>query len=100
MKQVMQLWMDWSTKTFSEATAKSSLSKLMGEVLEVHVELDGSNKKKLAEEYVDCIMCLLHSAAKAGLNMYDIDKAFYDKYYANTHRTWQLNSDNTYSHKK
>jgi hypothetical protein len=61
MQRLIQEFIDFSTVTFSKATRESSLEKLQDEIKELPPFYD-------LEEYVDCVMCLLHSMAKAGYN--------------------------------
>lgn len=96
--------LEWSLKTFPEATAHSSLAKLEGEISEVVIELSinkyQNNKEYLTLEYADCLMCLFDSAGRVGILPADIFKAFEKKFEINKKRTWVKNSDNTYSHVK
>lgn len=90
----------WSQKAFPEATPLSSLSKLHDEVFELLETLAVNNKDAMAEEYVDCIMCLLDSAARTGITPEQLTHAFAKKLYKNVARKWVKNDDNTYSHVK
>ncbi len=92
----------FSLETFSEATAESSLEKLRGEAREVEIELEAQNtsKARLADEYADCLMCLLDSAQRAGVGPRRLLSAFQEKVAINKARTWTRNPDNTYSHVK
>ncbi len=105
MKTIIELEkerLEWSLKNFPEATAKSSLLKLLDEIGEVGKELDMPNATlyPLTEEYADCLMCLFDSAGRAGVTPEDIFKAFEVKLEKNKKRKWQKNPDNTYSHVK
>jgi phosphoribosyl-ATP pyrophosphohydrolase len=94
----------WAKKMFPEATALSSLKKLLEEVSEVEFELicceHIENKKNLATEYADVLMCLFDSAGRAGISPDTIFSAFEKKLEVNKNRVWKKNSDNTYSHVK
>lgn len=90
----------WTGNTFPEATAKSSLAKLRSEVDELEKELDSNSTANVPEEYVDVLMCLFDSAARYGLNIYDLTEAFQNKLEKNKSRQWVKNPDNTYSHVK
>lgn len=95
----------FTLETFPEATPQSSLNKLRAELKEVEALIAPneawmhSNEAK-AEEYVDCLMCLFDSAARAGISGKEIENAFQLKYLKNKTRKWVKNSDNTYSHVK
>ena|ERR1044072_1691099 len=97
--------MDWSRKTFPEATAMSSLEKLKQEIKEVEDEYaldlpEFFKQGELAEEYSDCLMCIFDSAGRAGITVTQIRDAFEKKLEKNKARKWQKNDDNTYSHVK
>jgi NTP pyrophosphatase (non-canonical NTP hydrolase) len=89
----------WSLKTFPEATATSSLMKLIDELNEVR---DAIAKRKsqaeIAEEYADLIMCAFDSAARQGILIGDLRDAFEKKLSINKERKWEKNANNTYSH--
>ena len=88
----------WSLEVFTEATPISSLRKLEGEMKEVEVDLSLGNDP--TEEYVDCLMCLLDSAGRAGITMEQLRDGFAKKLAKNKARTWSKNPDNSYSHVK
>lgn len=90
--------LEWSLKTFPEATPHSSLLKLKGEIQEVIADIQAG--KKEPEEYADCLMCLFDSAGRLGITPQDIFTAFAAKLKKNKARTWVKNEDNTYSHEK
>jgi len=93
----------FSKSTFTQATCRSSLEKCRGEIKEVERILDSPEEypdHDLIEEYVDCIMCLIDSAARAGFTPEEIRASFSRKLLTNQRRTWKLNPDNTYSHVK
>jgi len=93
--------LEWSLKTFPEATAVSSLRKLEGEIKEVEKELeDILNEDELIEEYADCLMCLFDSAGRVRIYPEHIFEAFEKKLAKNKARTWKKNPDNSYSHVK
>lgn len=95
--------MEWSLKTFPEATAMSSIQHLKREIREVeeHLEVFGlHNEEELTEEYTDCLKCLFDSAGRAGISPEQIFKAFAIKLAKNKARTWTKNADNSYSHVK
>lgn len=95
----IQEWMYWSVLTFEKATVLSSLKKLDDELLELKAVLNSQMEYEVvAEEYVDCIMCLLHSASKYGIEPSVLASAFQRKFTINKMRTWNLNANNTYSH--
>lgn len=91
MEELIQEFMDFSVLTFTKATRESSLEKLQDEIKELPPFYD-------LEEYIDCIMCLVHSAAKAGYNSHQLKRAFEAKLIKNKLRKWKLNPNNTYSH--
>jgi len=98
-EQLMNKHTDFTLSTFTEANPLSSLNKLREEMDEVAHEINhGSYGESLMEEYVDCIMCLLDSAARLGIGANMIRSAFEKKIEKNLSRTWVKNEDNTYSH--
>lgn len=94
MSELFQDWMDWSTKTFAEATPESSLIKLEEEIGEIRENLEKG--MMLPEEYVDAIMCILDSAARLGITGKHIENHFRLKFEINKKRTWVKQLDNTY----
>jgi hypothetical protein len=90
--------LQWSLKTFPEATAISSLRKLEEEIKEI--EADILEGKKVPEEYADALMCLFDSAGRHGISVHEIISAFAIKLIKNKNRKWVKNPDNTYSHIK
>ena len=108
MKSIIELEkerLEWSLKTFPDATAFSSLRKLEDEIKEVelafeHTTIDGFDKEALTEEYADCLMCLFDSAGRTGISVEDIVQSFAIKLEKNKNRSWKKNADNTYSHVK
>lgn len=95
-------WMDWSTETFEKANELSSLEKLSVELDELaQAIVHSQERKKVLHEYVDVLMCLLHSAAKYGFTFEEIKDGFIEKSAINYAREWVLDeTGNTYSHKK
>lgn len=93
---------DFTLSTFTEATPRSSLLKLHDELQEVYAALDenASTAADIAEEYVDCVMCLFDSAARMGIYGAMFERIFRAKLARNKARTWLKNEDNTYSHVK
>jgi NTP pyrophosphatase (non-canonical NTP hydrolase) len=109
MKDLIQLEkerFEWSVKTFTEATALSSLLKLKSEIDEVEVYLNGNmdpdvvNWPESIEEYADCLMCLCDSFHRAGIPVEQVLLAFDKKTEKNKNRIWKKNPDNSYSHVK
>lgn len=111
MKSIIELEaerLEWSLKTFPEATPRSSMLKLQSEANEVLKEIgrleecpdsdDGLGD--LTEEYADCLMCLFDSAGRAGVSIVEIFEAFEEKLEVNKSRKWIKNADNSYSHVK
>jgi Protein of unknown function (DUF550) len=96
------LWMEWSEKTFVKATAFASTEKAQAELEELQEALVYATDPKFKlYEIVDVMMCLLHTAKKAGFTMQDITQALAEKAKINYKRKWVLNDDGrTYSHKK
>lgn len=88
--------MQWSRRTFPEATALSSLEKLKSETEEIEKDIKAG--KKVPEEYADALMCLFDSAARQGITIDAIFKAFEEKLEINKRRIWVKNPDNSYSH--
>jgi|SRR5690242_14094795 len=95
---LMQDFTSFALATFAGANCTSSILELIGETKELlGAILKGDDP---TEEYVDCIMCLIDSSARAGISMEDLKKAFLDKLIINKSRKWIKNLDNTYSHVK
>lgn len=92
--------MEWSFKTFPEATAMSSLLKLEEEIREVRVDIVTKCEPQAKEEYADMLMCMFDSAGRFGIFPEEIIDAFEKKIAKNKARNWIKNEDNTYSHKK
>lgn len=90
--------LEWSLKTFTEATAISSLRKLEEEIEEIEKDINAGVKN--AEEYADALMCLFDSAGRHGISPEEIVWAFASKLQKNKRREWIKNPDNTYSHVK
>lgn len=91
---------EWSSKTFPEATAISSLYKLKDEIDEIIKDIiDG---KRRPEEYADCLMCLFDSGGRQEdpILPEEMFEAFSKKLSINKARIWIKNENNTYSHKK
>jgi hypothetical protein len=92
----------FTTSTFTETTPMSSLEKCEDEIKEVKQLLNGDNvfpPHELTEEYVDCVMCLLDSMARAGIDLDTFRAAFSRKVKINNVRSWKKNENNYYSHK-
>lgn len=99
--QVMHAHLDFSLNTFKRATSLSALTHLIKEVGEVvhEINVNGSQEKK-AEEYADCLGCVLDSAAREGITPLELIRAFAAKIEVNKLREWSKNTDGTYSHIK
>lgn len=92
--------MEWSKKMFPQATAYSSIEKLIGEAREIQCDI--VNGKQEPEEYADCLMCLFDSAGRQDkpISVQEIFEAFAKKLEINKNRVWRKNADDTYSHVK
>jgi len=88
--------LEWSLKTFTEATSISSLRKCEAEILEIEQDILANLPN--AEEYADALMCLLDSAGREGISCKEIFQAFAVKFEKNKARAWKKNPDNSYSH--
>lgn len=101
-ERIAELWMAWSVKTFEKANSFSSLDKAETEIEELKKAIVYAiNRKFVLFEYVDVLMCLLHSAKKEGFTIEQITDAFREKAGINFKRKWKLDkSGNTYSHIK
>lgn len=95
--ELFQEFIDFSVPTFKDATALSSLEKLDGEIKEVAHEIQHGHLN-LTEEYVDCMMCILDSAARMNISVADLRQSFINKLAINKGRVWKKNDNNTYSH--
>lgn len=91
----------WALKEFPEATITSSLIKAAEEIKEVgQAILQKKSREEITEEYVDVLMCVFDSAARAGIYVGDIREGYAKKLAKNKARTWKMNPDKTYSHVK
>lgn len=92
---------EFTTATFTEATALSSIYKLQAETEELKAELSNKfNTIELITEYADCFFCLIDSAARCGLSIDHIISSMEQKLEINKSRKWKKNPDNSYSHIK
>lgn len=100
LEKMIEEFLQFSLKTFSEATTNSSLRKMKEETEEIEKKLNKPfrSSAELAEEYVDTFMCLIDSATRAGITVPEFAATFKRKLKINTARTWGKNDDNTYSH--
>lgn len=99
MKSIIELEkerLEWSKKTFPEATPESCLKKLEEEIAEIRCDMSLGVAR--AEEYADALMCLLDSAGRQEITVEMIIEEFASKFYINKQRKWIKNPDNTYSH--
>jgi hypothetical protein len=99
MKSIFELEkerLEWSLKTFPEATAISSLRKLKAEVKEIEADILIGAKEPM--EYADALMCLFDSAGRNGISIEQIFESFGEKLEINKKRKWKKNLDNSYSH--
>jgi hypothetical protein len=88
-------------KIFPKATTMSSLEKLKAELTELEKGLWEGNvpDHEIAEEYVDCIMCLIDSSCRAGITHEEFCASFSRKLIKNKNRKWIHNTNNnTYQH--
>lgn len=97
-EDLMKEFLKWSMPTFSGATPMSSMKKLREEIDEVQIDLVYRVNENLPEEYADCLMCLLDSAARAGITVEHLKYAFQKKLEVNKKRTWVKKPNNTYDH--
>jgi hypothetical protein len=85
----------WSFETFTEATPISSLRKLEAEIKEIESDINAGIREPM--EYADALMCLFDSAGRQGIYPAEIFDCFEKKLAINKARTWNKNSDNSYS---
>jgi len=90
--------LEWSMRTFDEATPISSLRKLESEVKEIEEDIIAGIKRP--EEFADALMCLFDAAGRHGISVECIFTAFEAKLVVNKARKWTKNPDNSYSHVK
>lgn len=90
--------LEWSLKTFPEATPISSLKKLRSEIEEIEQDINRGERRP--EEYADALMCLFDSAGRQGILPEEIFMWFKRKLKINKAREWTKNPDNSYSHIK
>jgi hypothetical protein len=101
MKNLIELEkerLEWSLKTFPEATPLGSLRKLESEIEEIEVNIVERFRDPV--EYADALMCLLDAAGREGISLEEIIEAFELKLEKNKARKWKKNPDNSYSHIK
>jgi hypothetical protein len=101
MKNLIELEkerLEWSLKTFPEATPLGSLRKLESEILEIDANIEMGIADPV--EYADALMCLLDAAGREGISLEEIIEAFELKLEKNKARKWKKNPDNSYSHIK
>lgn len=90
----------FTLNTFMDATAESSLVKLINELVELRSEMVSGTPSAVIYEYIDCLMCLFDSMARMGFSTHLIVESFKNKLMVNKGRKWIKNPDNTYSHVK
>lgn len=90
--------LEWSLRTFTEATPNGSLEKAKEEIKEIEYNL--AHKIKDPVEYADAIMCIFDVAGREGISAEEVMIAYEKKIEINTKRTWIKNPDNSYSHVK
>lgn len=101
MKNIIELEkerLEWSFKTFPEATPISSLRKLESEIEEIEVDIIEGHREPI--EFADALMCLFDCAGRIGISVEEIFNAFEVKLAINKNRKWNKNPDNSYSHIK
>lgn len=93
---------EFSIKTFISSTPMSSLEGLKIEADEAIDELGGIDRdydgEALPLEYVDCLMYLMDSIARAGIPLERIKEMFVKKLAINAGRKWKINKNGSYSH--
>lgn len=104
-ESVFEEFGSFAVKTFKKATSYSTMEKLKDEAEEVQDELmnyKGTQEAReaLKKEFADCLLCLVHSAKKAGFTAEELVSAMDQKSKVNQGRKWKLNANNTYSHIK
>lgn len=92
--------LEWSLKTFPEATPIASLRKLESEIDETEADIILGRRDPM--EYADMLMCLFDSAGRQKTPIFpeEIFKCFEKKIAINKTRVWKKNPDNSYSHVK
>lgn len=96
--EIFEKYISWASFTFLGTTIESAFKKLDEENFEFHL-VAGSNSpdKKVLEEAVDVLMCLLFCLNKRNLTPSDLMDAFAKKLEVNKSRDWKQNADSTYS---
>lgn len=98
---IAEKWRHWSLHMFGRASKSSSLIKLQSEIEELLTAIECGAPEEIGFEYADCFMCLLHSAAAAGLSMEKLTWFLRRKMQINEERKWDFDRrTRTYSHKK
>lgn len=101
-EKLMNDFLKLSLFTFKFATVGSGVVKLQEEIYELAKAIDARprNRDQMAEEYVDCLMCIIDSSTRAGISNADLRRAFAKKLQINKERKWVCNDDLTYTHEK
>lgn len=95
-------WIKFTKTIFPKSSSISSIKHMKTEIKELENELDSDieDSNKIADEYADCIICLITSAGKHGFDGEEIIASIKRKINANERRKWKDNGDGTYSHIK
>lgn len=95
--ELFKLHQDFAKHTFPESSWVSSLRGLEREIKEVEKEASVSSENWYTE-YVDCMMYLIDSMQRAGVEWPVFERLFRRKYLINKERKWAKNKDGSYSH--
>lgn len=102
--EIINDFTNFSLKCFSQATYTSSLEKLekeelkeLKQAIKIYTNKESDSLENVAEEYIDCIICLVDSAVRLGINPEYLETMFIRKTIINKQRNWSKNNDNTYS---
>jgi len=102
LEKLLSEYNHWAKNKFPNSTPTSSLRGLEREIKEVEIELETKNPDfiKLGMEYADCMMYLIDSARRSGINEDTLFSFLRIKLDINYKRDWKINEDNSYSHIK
>lgn len=101
LRQLFTDHIEWAKETFPDATSQGVLIHLKSEIKEVEVDIRmNAPKMQKAEEFADCLGCLLNAMALEGIGIDDLEAIFHFKLDKNKARKWQDNGDGSYSHIK
>ncbi len=104
IEDILKDYNKWASNQFPNSTAISSLIGLKREIEEVIEEINLESfyhdKERLAIEYADCLMYIIDSSRRSGIDEAELFMYFDKKLEINKKRDWKINNDKSYSHIK